>query len=79
VQDAEAFRDEQQVPDRIEERHVALDRGGGHGLALSSRELVTQLGHPLLELAGALLELSDACGRNALQRLRGGSVAGSMR
>jgi hypothetical protein len=43
VQDAEALRDEQQVPDRIEERHRALDRGGGHGLALHGGELFTQL------------------------------------
>jgi hypothetical protein len=48
---------QQHVPDPIEERDGALDRGGGHGLALSSRELVTQLGHALLELVVARVEL----------------------
>ena len=34
VQDAETFRDEQQVPVWIEEGNRALDLGCGHGLAL---------------------------------------------
>jgi hypothetical protein len=45
VQDAEALGDEQQVPDGIEERHRALNRSSGHGLALDGGELVMQLGH----------------------------------
>jgi hypothetical protein len=31
---------EQQVPDWVKERDGALDRGGGHGLALDGGELV---------------------------------------
>jgi hypothetical protein len=51
MRDAEAFRDEQQVPDRVEVRDSALDLGGGHSLALDGGEPVTQLGHALLWLA----------------------------
>jgi hypothetical protein len=49
-------------PDGIEERHRALNLGCGYGLALSSRELVTQLDHALLELVVALVELGRPLG-----------------
>jgi hypothetical protein len=62
VQDAEALADEEHVPDRIEERHGALDRGSGHDLALDGGEFVTQFGHALLELVVALVELGEALG-----------------
>jgi hypothetical protein len=52
VQDAEAFGT-RRIPDRVEQRHRALDLGCRHGLALGGSELVTQLGHALLELIGA--------------------------
>jgi hypothetical protein len=44
-QDAEALGNEQQVPDRIEEREGALDLGCGNRLVLDGGELVTQLSH----------------------------------
>jgi hypothetical protein len=56
VQDAEALRDEEQIPDRVEERDRALDRGRRHRLSLDGGELVTQLGHALLELVTALVD-----------------------
>jgi hypothetical protein len=57
---------EQQVPDRGAVRDHALSRRRGHGLALGGSELVTQLGHALLELVVALVELGQP---------RGGHVA----
>jgi hypothetical protein len=44
-----------------EEREGALDLGRGHRLALDGGELVTQLGHSLLELAGALVSRLARC------------------
>lgn len=44
MQDAEPLGDEQQVPDRIEERDSALDMGCGYGLVLDGGELVTSQG-----------------------------------
>lgn len=49
-------------PRGIEEYDSALDLGRGYGLVLDGRELATQLGDPLLEPAGPLLELSQALG-----------------
>jgi hypothetical protein len=54
-----------EVPDRIEERDGALDLGRGNRLVLDCGELVTQLSHSLLELAGALVELGQALGGHA--------------
>jgi hypothetical protein len=62
VQDAESLGNEEQVPDRIEERDRALNRGRGYGLALDSGKLVTQLGDTHLELLVALVELGEVLG-----------------
>lgn len=62
MQDAEALRDEQQVPDRIEQRHRALDLGRGHSLALDGGELQSKLGHAQLEVVAALVELGQVLG-----------------
>jgi hypothetical protein len=62
MQDAAAFRDEQQVPDRIEERDSALDRCRGHSLTLDGGEFITQLCHALLKLVVALVELGQPLG-----------------
>lgn len=42
MQEAEALGNEQQVPDRVEERNRALARGCGHGLALDGGEFVVR-------------------------------------
>jgi len=62
VEDAEAYRNEQHVPDWVEQCHRALNRGRGYGLALGSRELVSKLGDAQLELAGPLLEFGQPLG-----------------
>jgi hypothetical protein len=46
--------------DRIEEHDSGLDLGRGHGHALDGGEFVTQLGHALLELVVAFIELGQA-------------------
>jgi hypothetical protein len=55
---AEPLGDEPQVPDRVDARDGALERGHGRDLALDSGEFVRQFGHALLKLVVALVELS---------------------
>ena len=68
IADPEPFGDEEQVPDGIEERHRALDRGCGHGLAVGGGEFVALLGQSLLELLGELVEFDYAWSRYSSAR-----------